>query len=100
MVYDKNRYWLGPASWSQKLLSWLPYGKLFNYPAYEHDVNYSIGGNRFDKKHADSKFARGMLKICVSKTTWNPLSYLFAFIYYFAVAIFGFIFFNWKSKDC
>lgn len=98
-MYEEDRYWLGPASWSQSKLKWLPFNRLFNYAAYKHDIGYGIGGNIENKRHIDRTFACDMIQACVSNATWNPFAYFFAFFYNFMVVVFGIIYFNWRGKD-
>jgi len=93
-MYDPDRYWLGPSSWSQRKLSLLPFCKRFNHAAYKHDIAYGIGGRRDNKRHADMTFGCDMLKVC----GWNPFAYFFAFIYDVAVVVFGIFYFNWHNE--
>ena len=90
---DKNWRYLGPASWSQRLLRLLPFSKLFNEPAKGHDTGYFKGGDKEDKSLTDSQFLIGMFKKC----RFNPFAYICACIYFLLVAFLGFIFFNYKE---
>lgn len=94
MVFDKNRYWLGPSSWSQKILKYLPFSKRFNKVAYVHDDDYGFGGGWKEKNHSDRKFLKGTIK----QAGWNPFAFLFALIYFLFVHFFGFLFFNWRDE--
>lgn len=94
-MYDKKRYWLGPGSCPQKYLKLLPFSKLFNLAAYNHDVGYGIGGSFRNKYYIDITFKRQMLKVC----KLNPLSYLFAIFYFLLVFTLGYFFFYWKKNN-
>ena len=64
----------------------LPYNKLFHWSAILHDNLYEIS---FNKKRADEMFLKSMLAI-----SNNKIQRTFAFIYYYLVKIFWFLFYN------
>lgn len=77
--------WIGPNKMGV-IRYLLPYNKLFHWAAILHDNLYEIS---FNKKRADEMFYRSML--AVSK---NKIQRTFAFIYYYLVKKFWFLFFK------
>lgn len=69
----------------------LPYRRRFNAPAVEHDVSYDIGGSVKDRYDADITLLYGMVLRC-----GNLWQVFMAMVYYFAVRLFGWAFFNYK----
>lgn len=92
---EEIRYWLGPHSWPQSLLKYVPYAEKFKDPARGHDRDYGLGGNLNNKLYIDYKFYIGMLK----KSGFNPFDYVFSLFYFLLVLIFGFFFFNWRKNN-
>ena len=66
----------------------LPYNKLFHWSAILHDNLYEIS---FNKKRADKMFYKSMLAV-----SSNKMQRIFAFIYYYLVKKFWFLFYNNK----
>ena len=94
--YKKDRYYLGPSSWSQRLLRLLPFGKYFNKYAWRHDNDFGKGGGWKEFFSANNRFWLGMFKKCLK----NPFKYFFlnwffALLYFLLVSTFGIFFFNW-----
>lgn len=78
--------WLGPnIFWIIRYL--LPYNKLFHHAAVLHDNLYYIS---YNKERADKMF----LKIMIVLSQWNIIKLLFAYLYYYLVKIFWFIFYD------
>jgi hypothetical protein len=93
--------YFGPYSWSfhpilKHVKKALPYGKLFNYAGYFHDIEYA---KKVEEKSpelrakADKLLLNGMLD-AVNKITWwrflyKIFGYFFAVFYYILVRIFG-----------
>lgn len=71
---------------------WLPYRKLFDSAARQHDAAYDAGVTEADRKIADDAFKDGMLR--VSKT---PCAVLMSAVYYCAVRAFGWAFFRYDK---
>jgi len=72
----------------------LPYAKLFRVAARFHDIGFLNGWSEDDKKRIDLMFLRLML--AVSK---NSLQRFFAYLYYYLVHYFWFLFFRYKKLD-
>ena len=89
---DDWRY-LGPSSFPQWLLKLLPFSKRFNAAAKIHDDGYWLGGNWENKRYEDEKFAYNVAKVC----KFNIFAWLFGFIYFLSVVIFGGFFFNFHE---
>ena len=77
--------WIGPNQLGI-LRYLLPYNKLFHWSAVLHDNLYSIS---FNKERADKIFLKSML--WVSK---NIIQIFFAYLYYYLVKNFWFLFYN------
>lgn len=70
----------------------LPYRKRFDTAARNHDAEYDEQGNWKDRREYDIIFLQSMLE--VSETT---LQVSVAVIYFYAVRLFGWLFFNYKK---
>jgi len=89
----EKKYWLGPSSWPQSLLAWLPFADRFKLPAKRHDIGYGLGGDRVAKNSTDSMFLKDMKYMC----NWNPFTWLFAYFYFLSVHFLGGYYFNWSE---
>ena len=79
--------WIGPNSWGS-IRHLLPYHKAFHKCWCFHDQQYTLWV--LPKKYIDDKF----LEMMLGTKTWKP----FAFLYYFLVKMFWWLFFN--NKQC
>lgn len=70
----------------------LPYRKRFAEAANNHDLEYDEKGGWRDRREYDIIFLQSMLE--VSETT---LQVSVAVIYFYAVRLFGWLFFNYKK---
>ena len=86
----KNKPGVWPNAWGWIRLI-LPYQKLFYESASMHDKYYTLGWNILDKNRADIQFLKGCLN--ASNST---LSKCFAYLYFYSVYIFWFLFYFWK----
>lgn len=71
---------------------WLPYRKLFDAAARQHDAAYDAGVIEADRRKADDAFKDAMLS--VSRT---PSAVLTAAIYYVLVRATGSLFFRYAN---
>lgn len=71
----------------------LPYSKRFDSAARHHDYNYDLGGTGYERYRADVIFYFEMRNVC---TTFTQKA--FAWFYYVAVRLVGWLFFNYKKE--
>ena len=74
-------------------IHFLPYRKLFNAAACEHDANYDEKGTWKDRRIYDIHFLRCMTKVCENDTECS-----FAFVYFVAVRLFGWMFYRYGRR--
>ncbi len=75
-------------------MSRLPYRRLFDVAAREHDRKYDLGGDGGDRRFADLVFLWQCAAVC--KTDAQAFM---AMAYYTAVRLFGWLFFNYKKDN-
>lgn len=75
-----------------------PYYKYFHDDCVYHDTLYNEGGTEKDRKYADKKLFRKMVKRSLGlnpwRTTWRTL---IALSYYVVVRLFGRKYYNYKT---
>ena len=70
----------------------LPYRKLFDEAARHHDWMYDLGGDSGDRKAADVRFHYDCARVCAT-----TLQVTMSIIYFYAVRLFGWMFFKYKK---
>lgn len=70
----------------------LPYRKRFAEAANNHDLEYDEKGGWRDRREYDIIFLQAMLEKCE-----NTLQVSVAVAYYYAVRVFGWLFYNYKK---
>ncbi len=70
----------------------LPYRKRFAEAANNHDLEYDERGGWRDRREYDIIFLQAMLEKCE-----NTLQVSVAVAYYYAVRVFGWLFYNYKK---
>ncbi len=70
----------------------LPYRKRFAEAANNHDAEYDEKGGWRDRREYDIIFLQAMLEKCE-----NTLQVSVAVAYYYAVRVFGWLFYNYKK---
>lgn len=73
---------------------WLPYRKRFHEAALLHDAEYDESGGWRDRREYDVLFLQKMVE--ASETT---LQVTFAVIYFYAVRLFGWLFYNYNNNS-
>lgn len=68
----------------------LPYSKLFDKAARQHDADYDKNGNWKDRRKADINFLRNETDV-----TANTIQVQFAILYYILVRLFGWAFYRY-----
>lgn len=76
-----------------------PYGVFFKASCNKHDEGYFMGGDKIRRMECDSRFFSAMLEDTMRIEKWYKRTYYqsWAFIYFFAVRLFGKKFFNYKK---
>jgi hypothetical protein len=74
------------------LRRWLPYRKRFDTAARKHDDWYDTKGDGWARELDDLLFLCDCLK--VSKT---PMQWFFAYLYFFLVRMFGWMFYRYQK---
>ncbi|WP_311561241.1 class 1 isoprenoid biosynthesis enzyme [Prevotella bivia] len=88
---------------SKGLLKYIkpPYTKLFYAACVVHDDDYDRGGEAFDRKVADLGLFHRMLTV-IGRQPNSPIHILWmvfvAMMYYASVRVFGWHYFNYKTK--
>lgn len=72
----------------------LPYRRLFDVAAREHDRRYDLGGGGGDRRFADLLFLWDCAAVCRTDT-----QAAMAMLYYTMVRLFGWLFFNYNDND-
>lgn len=70
----------------------LPYRRRFDAAARKHDEEYDERGGWKERRDYDIIFLQDMLTECV-----NTVQVAVAVVYFFAVRLFGWLFFNYKN---
>lgn len=76
-----------------------PYAQTFYVPCCMHDDDYDNGGNSQDRKNADRRLFKRMIKLSLKQYSnpWKIIWFmLISILYYISIRIFGKFYFNYK----